>query len=180
MSERGEIRSLALRLGLAAVAMFGFGYALVPLYDVFCEVVGIRPSIEAADATTVVERPEESRTITLELLANTGNGAPWEFRPVADTLEVRTGMMQETEYLAHNLSPRALDAVATPDVRPVEAGRYFRKIECFCFTDQHFEAGELRNLGVRFYVDPELPAHIDRITLAYTIFEKPSVAQAAN
>jgi cytochrome c oxidase assembly protein subunit 11 len=167
---------MAVRLGIAAVAMFGFGFALVPLYDVFCEVVGIRAPIEAMAATDIVEQPEASRAITLELLANTGNSAPWEFRPIADSIEVQTGLLQDTEYFAQNLSGRALSAVATPDIRPIEAAKYFRKIECFCFTEQAFAAGEGRSLAVKFYVDPDLPAHIDRITLAYTLYENPAVA----
>lgn len=168
--------AMAVRLGVAAVCMFGFGFALVPLYDVFCEVVGIRTTIETSTAEALVERPAESRTVTLELLANTGNSAPWEFRPVADTIEVQTGLLQDTEYFAQNLSGRALTAVATPDVRPIEAAQYFRKIECFCFTEQAFAVDESRSLPVKFYVDPDLPAHIDRITLAYTLFENPAVA----
>lgn len=165
-------RSLAIRLGIAAVCMFGFGFALVPLYDVFCEVIGIRIPLEASAAAEIVERPEASRTIKLELLASTGNSAPWEFGPVQDSLEVQTGIIQNTEYFAKNLAPRAINGVATPDVRPAEAGRYFKKIECFCFSEQQFAEGEERNLAVRFYIDPELPAHIDTITLAYTLFEK--------
>ncbi len=177
--QHNETRSLAMRLGMAAVCMFGFGFALVPLYDVFCEVVGIRTAIEANAEDTIVERPEASRTIRLELLASTGNSAPWEFSPVSDTLEVSTGLIQETEFYAKNLAPRGITGTATPDVRPAEAGRYFKKIECFCFTEQSFAEGEARNMPVRFYIDPDLPAHIDTITLAYTLYEKPS-AVASN
>lgn len=168
--------NLALRLSFAAVCMFGFGFAMVPLYDVFCEVVGIRAPIAAIDSGDVHEQPERSRTITLELLANTGNSAPWEFRPVQDRIQVQTGLIQNTEYTARSLSAFSLQGVATPDVRPVEAARYFRKIECFCFTEQDFAVGEERNLAVIFYVDPDLPAHIDTITLSYTLFEKPRMA----
>ena len=169
--------NLALRLGLAAVCMFGFGFALVPLYDIFCEVTGIRAPIEASDAAAITEQPESSRSITLELLASTGNSAPWEFGPVNDRIEVQTGLIQNTEYVARNLAPRDIAGVATPDVRPAEAARYFKKIECFCFTEQNFAAGEERMLPVRFYIEPDLPAHIDTITLAYTLFEQqPQVA----
>ncbi len=172
--------NLALRLALAAVCMFGFGFALVPLYDIFCEVTGIRAPIEATNAAEITEQPEASRAITLELLASTGNSAPWDFGPVNDRIEVQTGLIQDTEYVARNLAPRALAGVATPDVQPAEAARYFKKIECFCFTEQNFAVGEERTLPVRFYIDPDLPAHIDTITLAYTLFEKqPQVASSA-
>ena len=167
-----SVGNLAFRLGLAAVCMFGFGFALVPLYDIFCEVTGIRSPIEASAETDITESRENSRTITLELLASTGNSAPWEFGPVSDRIEVDTGLIQDTEYYARNLTPRALEGIATPDVRPAEAARYFKKIECFCFTEQSFAAGEERLLPVRFYIDPNLPEHIDTITLAYTLYEK--------
>jgi len=169
-------KSLVIRLGLTACAMFAFGFALVPLYDIFCEITGIRYPVEASAAASITEKPELSRTITLELLANTNNGAPWEFYPLSDTIEVQTGRMQDTEFYAHNLRASAIKGVATPDIRPAEAGKYFRKVECFCFDEQDFEAGEARNLGVRFYVDPDLPEHIDTITLSYTLFEKKSLA----
>ena len=164
---------LPARLAFAAVAMFGFGFALVPLYDIFCEVTGIRSPIVANDESTIVEKPEASRSIRLEMLANTNGGAPWDFHPQADTLEVKTGLMQEIDYIALNLSDEQLTAVATPDVRPAEAGKYFKKIECFCFNEQEFAGNEEKTMGVRFYIEPDLPAHIDTITLAYTLYEKP-------
>ncbi|NND53693.1 MAG: cytochrome c oxidase assembly protein [Gammaproteobacteria bacterium] len=172
-------RNLALRLGGAAVLMFGFGFALVPLYDIFCEVTGIRFELRASDEARITEQPALSRAVTLELLASTGNGAPWEFRPVADSIEVQTGLMQETAYFAKNLSGRDIVGTATPDVAPREAGRYLKKVECFCFTEQPFAEGEARNMPVRFYIEPDLPAHIDTITLAYTFHEKPSAADNA-
>jgi len=172
--------NLALRLGSAAVVMFGFGFALVPLYDIFCEVVGIRVSIDATAAESITEVRNTNRTVKLELLANTSQGTPWAFEPSADTINVATGQLLETTYLARNLSVNELTAVATPDVRPAEAGKYFKKIECFCFEEQNFSAGEERELLIRFFVDPELPAHIDRITLAYTLFEKPNLAAVSN
>lgn len=178
---QSSIGSLAIRLGLAAVCMFGFGFALVPLYDIFCEVTGIRSPIEARAETEVHESLENSRTITLELLGSTGNSAPWEFGPVNDRIEVQTGLIQNIDYYAQNLAPRAIDGVATPDVRPAEAARYFKKIECFCFSEQSFAAGEKRMLPVRFFIDPDLPQHIDTITLAYTLYEKQSpLASSSN
>jgi cytochrome c oxidase assembly protein subunit 11 len=132
----------------------------------------------ASDAASITELKDVavSRDIKLLLLANTQAGAPLEFHPLHDTIDVTTGRIQETQFYAHNLSTAALTGVATPDIRPAEAARYIRKLECFCFNDQSFAAGEARELKVRFYVDPELPAHIDNITLSYTLFEKQQVA----
>jgi len=169
---------LVTRLALTSCAMFLFGFALVPLYDIFCEITGIRIPIEASAAETITEStdPAVSRDIKLLLLASTQAGAPLEFQPLNDIIDVSTGRIQETQFIARNLSKSAVTGIATPDIRPAEAGRYIRKIECFCFNDQLFAAGEERKLNVRFYVDPELPAHIDNITLAYTLFEKQQVA----
>jgi cytochrome c oxidase assembly protein subunit 11 len=168
--------SLVIRLSLAACGMFAFGFALVPLYDIFCEVTGIRVPIVASDVTSIREQPELSRTITLELLANTNNSAPWEFRPHSDKIAVETGIMQTTEFYARNLSGKPILGVATPDIRPAEAGKYFRKVECFCFNEQQFATDEARDLSVRFFVEPDLPDHIDTITLSYTLFAKQTVA----
>jgi cytochrome c oxidase assembly protein subunit 11 len=168
-------RNLGTRLAIAAAAMFAFGFALVPLYDIFCEITGIRIPIEAADIADITEQPEASRSVTLLLIANTNNNAPWEFHPVNDSVVVQTGLLQDTEFYARNLSNMALDGIATPDVRPAEAGKYLQKVECFCFSEQHFEAGEERWLPVRFFIKPELPAHIDTITLSYTLFAKQKV-----
>jgi cytochrome c oxidase assembly protein subunit 11 len=172
-AKKNRTVSLPARLGLAAVAMFAFGFALIPLYDIFCEVTGIRSPIVATDAAAIKEQPEQSRTIRLEMLANTNGAAPWEFQPENDSLQVKTGLMQEIDYIAVNLTGEQLTAVATPDIRPAEAAKYFKKIECFCFNEQEFTANEEKTMGVRFYIEPDLPAHIDTITLAYTLYEKP-------
>ena len=171
--QKSATTSMAINLALTTVAMFAFGFALVPLYDIFCEVIGIRSPIEVREASTITEQPALSRNIKLVLLASTNNGAPWDFHPVKDTLEVQTGLMQNIEYVAHNLSGAPITGIATPDIRPSEAAKYFRKIECFCFNEQKFATDEERNMAVRFFIEPDLPAHIDTITLAYTLFTKP-------
>jgi cytochrome c oxidase assembly protein subunit 11 len=173
-AKKNRTLSLPARLGLAALAMFGFGFALVPLYDIFCEVTGIRSPIVVSDAASITEQPEQSRTIRLEMLASTNGSAPWEFHPENDSLQVKTGLMQEIDYIALNLTDARLTAVATPDIQPAEAAKYFKKIECFCFNEQEFAANEEKSMGVRFYIEPDLPAYIDTITLAYTLYEKPA------
>jgi cytochrome c oxidase assembly protein subunit 11 len=180
MTDNGHSKNhkgLVARLALASGAMFAFGFALVPLYEVFCEVTGIRIPIEASDAAEIRESAVASRDVKLVLLATTQTGAPLEFHPLKDTISVATGRIEETQFVARNLTQSALTGIATPDIRPAEAARYIRKIECFCFNDQPFAAGEERELNVKFYVDPELPAYIDTITLAYTLFEKQQLAK---
>jgi len=169
-------KPLALRLVIIAVAMFGFGFLLVPLYDVFCAVTGIRTTIEQTAEADLSESDAMPRTITVEMVANRNNSAPWEFRPDEFKKQVDTGTLYETTYYAKNLKAQALTATATPDIRPVEAAKYFKKIECFCFSKQDFEANEIKHMPIRFVVDKDLPEHIDTITLSYTLYAQTEVA----
>ena len=162
-------RILSVKLGIIAVAMFGFGFALVPIYSVFCEITGFGGRT-ASTAETVVEHPVAGRSVRLEFVASVDRGAPFEFRPTESSMEVEPGRLYETAYFARNLQSVAIVGQAVPSVAPGRAAEYFRKIECFCFTEQGFEPGEGRELGVTFMVDPELPARIDTLTLSYAMF----------
>jgi len=175
-SENPQTKSLVARLLIIAVAMFGFGFLLVPLYDIFCAVTGIRTTIEQASESELTESDALARTITVEMIANRNNSAPWKFGPNEAKKSVDTGTMYETTYFAENLTAKALTATASPDIRPVEAAKYFKKIECFCFTKQEFEANEIKNMPIRFVVSKDLPEHIDTITLSYTLYAQPKVA----
>lgn len=168
----GRHRGLVARLLLMTAASFAFGFALVPLYDVFCEITGIGsrerlrgPAIAQASA------PDPARTVTVEFTASVPGGAAWQLQPLTATLAVHPGQLYEARFLATNLAPRAATAVAVPGVSPARALRHFRKTECFCFAPQSFAAGEQRELSVRFLVDRELPAAVDRLTLAYTFYD---------
>ncbi|HEU5468819.1 MAG TPA: cytochrome c oxidase assembly protein [Steroidobacteraceae bacterium] len=164
-------RSLALRLVLMAAGSFAFGFALVPLYDVFCEVTGIGSRQQLTRAGTADgQAPVADRTVTVEFTASVPAGG-WEFEPVAATMEVQPGRLYETHYRARSLASAATTGQAVPSVSPMRAARYFVKTECFCFTPQHFAAGEERELAVRFVVDRELPPGIDRLTLSYAFYD---------
>jgi len=169
---------LALRLAIIAVAMFGFGFLLVPLYDIFCEITGIRAPIEQTALSEIEESDAVSRPVVIEMIANRNNSAPYEFYPNEVKKTVETGQMYETTYHAVNLTNKHLTATAAPDVRPVEAGKYFKKIECFCFTEQEFGPEEVKDMPVLFVVSKDLPEHIDRITLSYTLYATDKVASA--
>jgi cytochrome c oxidase assembly protein subunit 11 len=160
-----------------AVAMFGFGFLLVPLYDVFCEVTGLNGKT-SGEAAVIVERPDVNRTVKIEFTGSLNQNAPWEFSPAVASMEVHPGKLYAANYVARNLLERDALATAVPSVVPGQAARYFLKTECFCFTDQPFEAGEEKDMPVRFIVDPDLPAHIDTVTLSYTFFEKKLAASA--
>ncbi|GMR17141.1 MAG: cytochrome c oxidase assembly protein [Gammaproteobacteria bacterium] len=163
-------RSLALRLLLMAAAMFVFGFALVPLYDAFCEVTGLGGKTNRT-AAVVEEAPDLERTVRLEFVTTVNEYAPWEFRAAVSDMSIHPGKLYQATFIARNLSDRQKLAQAVPSVAPQQAAKYLRKIECFCFTTQEFAANEQRELPVRFIIDPELPDYVDTITLSYTFFD---------
>jgi cytochrome c oxidase assembly protein subunit 11 len=160
---------LSFKLVLIAAAMFGFGFALAPIYDVFCDITGFGGRTSAT-AESVVESPVADRSVRLEFIASVNRAAPFEFRPTQSSIEVEPGRLYQTAYFARNLRSEPSVAQAVPSVAPGLAAQYLKKIECFCFTEQSFGAGEGREMGVTFMVDPELPAHIDTLTLSYALF----------
>jgi len=171
-------RRLVLQLGGITVAAFGFGFALVPLYDVLCSITGYGNKKQLNEAALVTERPDEKRTVTVDFLAMVPSVGSWEFRPEQRSIEVHPGQLYTAMFFAKNLTGRDTVAQAVPDVAPTKVSAYFRKTECFCFTPQHFAVGEARDMPVRFFIDPSLPANVDRITLAYTFYD--STALSAN
>ncbi|MEM7540124.1 MAG: cytochrome c oxidase assembly protein [Pseudomonadota bacterium] len=178
MNHQARNRKLAAKLFVATLAMFGFGYALVPLYDVFCEVTGLNgktgrlTSAEAAAMTV-----DESREITVEFVTNVSSDLPWQFGPVEARVVVRPGAATTVQFEAYNEAAYPIIGHAVPSVAPNTASRYFNKTECFCFTQQTLEPGERRVMPVRFVVTPDLPDHIRTLTLAYTFFEAPETAE---
>ncbi len=164
------------RLLLLAVAMFGFGYLLVPLYSVFCELTGFggKPNETAA---TVVENIDENRLVKVEFVTTVNEYAPWEFSAAVADMEVHPGKLYKATFRARNLSHETKVAQAVPSIVPVQAAKYFRKTECFCFTQQAFSPDEARDLEVQFIVDSNLPSYVDTVTLSYTFFDTARLAQ---
>jgi cytochrome c oxidase assembly protein subunit 11 len=173
----GGIRVMVLKLVALTAAMFGFGFLLVPLYEVFCDITGLggRTSNEAAQVTAA---PDTTREIRVEFVASVNAHGPWEFRPEVTSMTVHPGQMYTTTYWARNL--RELDVVghAVPSVAPGSAARYFMKTECFCFTEQQFAPLEGRDMPVIFIIDPDLPPHVNTVTLSYTFFDRAGLAAA--
>ena len=162
-------RELGLKLAALTAGMFFFGFALVPLYDIFCDLTGLGG--RTADAPMQAEeRVDAARTVRVEFVASVGAAAPWEFRPISSSMRIHPGEIREATFHARNLTQQSLSGQAVPSVAPGLAARYLKKIECFCFTRQAFEGGESRNMGVSFMLDPALPAHIDTLTLSYALF----------
>jgi cytochrome c oxidase assembly protein subunit 11 len=167
------------RLGIVALLMFGFGFALVPLYDVFCEITGIngktgRIELEQALTTEV----DEDRLVTVEFLGRANSDLPWEFRPLVRRVKVHPGEVTEVHYFARNTTDHAIIGRATPSLAPGQAAKYFSKTECFCFTEQTLEAGEAKEMPIRFVVDPALPEEVRTVSLSYTFYQAKDSAPA--
>lgn len=168
--------SLALRLLVMAMAMFAFGFlVLPPLYDAFCEVTGLGGKTNRT-AAVVAESPAHGRSVKLEFVTAVNAYAPWEFHAGSDGMEITPGALYDTTFIARNLADRSKIAQAVPSVAPQQAAKYFKKLECFCFTTQEFAAGEVKEMPVRFIVASDLPEHIDTITLSYTFFDTERVS----
>jgi len=171
-----DARSLALRLLLMAIAMFGFGFLMVPLYSVFCEVTGFGGKTNTV-AAVVQATAGDDRVIDLEFDTTVNQYAPWEFDSTVDSMSIHPGVIYTATFTARNLADRHMTAQAVPSIAPGEAAKYFKKLECFCFTTQEFEAHEYRVMPVRFIVQQEIPDYIETITLSYTFFDTARVAQ---
>jgi len=166
-------RSLMLRLMLFALGSFGFGFALVPLYDVVCEVTGFgstRQLTTRAEASTA-PAIDMTRSVHVEFVTDAPGVGNWDFQPVARSIDVHPGKLYTVYFRAHNLSGRATTAQAIPNIAPGKAAAYFRKTECFCFAPQHFNVDEERNMPVRFFIDRALPSYVTEVTLSYTFYD---------
>jgi cytochrome c oxidase assembly protein subunit 11 len=163
---------LVRQLSLFAAGSFAFGFALVPLYDVICNVTGYGDRRQLSEAASVVEAPDENRTVTIEFISTAPTVGDWDFRPAAP-IEVHPGRLYEVKFHARNLRAQPVTAMAIPSIAPTHATQFFRKTECFCFAPQPFAAEQERELTVRFIVDPKLPASIDRLTLGYAMYDAP-------
>lgn len=157
------------KLLIFSVFMFGFGYALVPLYKKFCEVTGIY-ELERPDSLTRNTEVDNTRVIDLLLDTNI-RGLSWKFRPLQNSVQVHPGKLTEVMYEVSNESDSLEVGQAIPSYTPKNLERYLKKIECFCFTKQELQGGEVRQLPVRFLIDPDVPADMHAATISYTFFK---------
>lgn len=157
--------------------MFGFGYALVPFYKKICEVTGLN-QLQKADEVTNTQ-VDASRTVLLEFDGNLRNELPWKFRPVSRSMKVHPGQLVQVVYEVRNESDDAVSGQAIPSYGPQVAGRYFRKLDCFCFSKQELKPREVRQMPVVFVIEPGLPADVNTITLSYTFFRVEGPSKAA-
>ena len=168
MSGKGRT---ALFLVLLVFGMTGLAFASVPLYRLFCQVTGINGTTQRADAAPGAVEGQ----VSVRFDANTSPALPWRFGPVEGKVRIAPGARTQVMYRATNLTARATAGTATFNVSPALAGKYFSKIECFCFSEQVLKGGESIDMPVTFFVDPKLRTdpdtrHIDEITLSYTFY----------
>lgn len=171
MQESQNDMRLVMRLLGVVVGMFAFGFALVPLYDVFCEITGANGKTAGLYTVTEVLQVDEERVVTIQFLTHNNAGMPWEFRPVKRMLKVHPGELNSTEFYVRNSSNRTMMAQAVPSVSPFHAAEYLHKTECFCFDQQVLAQGESLDMPLRFIIDPGLPKDVHTLTLSYTLFD---------
>jgi len=156
------------KLLVVACAMFAFGFALVPFYKKICEVTGINSVVRADEIENT--QVDAARWVTVEFDSNL-RGLPWDFRALETSVRIHPGELNTVEFEIANHSTRPVTGQAIPSYGPQVAVRWCKKLECFCFQQQTFEAGETRRMPVTFLIDPALPASVNTITLSYTFFE---------
>lgn len=157
-------------MALLTLGMFGFGFALVPLYDVFCEITGLNGKT-GGPYEAVPVAVDTSRTVKVQFLATNNENMPWEFKPMQTEVVVHPGQQTKISFLARNNTGRDMIGQAVPSLVPIKAVDYFHKIECFCFNHQPLKAGESAELALLFTVDQDVPKLVNTITLSYTLFD---------
>ena len=176
---KGLNRTMLGKLVVIAVLMFGFGYALIPVYKQICEVMGVNV-LTQKDGTVEFDKNtqvDKTRTITVDFDGNAQG--PWRFRPVVNSMQVHPGELATVMYEVVNTQARTVNAQAIPSYTPQSATPHFKKVECFCFKQQTLKPNEARQMPVVFFIDPALPKEVKTITLSYTFFEIAGLTQAA-
>lgn len=170
-------RTMLRKLLVVAALMFGFGWALIPLYRSICELTGINILTDKdADAARKAASTQVDMTRTVVIEFDTNKQGPWRFKPEVGHLEVHPGELVHVDFDLVNLEDRAMAGQAIASYAPLQSARFFNKIECFCFKQQALAAGETRRFPVVFVIDPQLPRDVAQITLSYTFFEVPGAA----
>ena len=166
------------RLVLIVVGMFGFGFALVPLYNVFCDLTGLNGKTSGSAAVIESIEVDKSREIKVEFLTMLNEDMPWKFEALQDSVKVYPGQPMKVDFIARNMTDKDMTGQAIPSVTPGLAAKYFQKTECFCFTEQVLKAGEEKVMPLLFIVDPSISEDMHEITLSYTFFIKPGTEGA--
>ncbi len=177
-AEQGDLgkknRKTMFLLSMIVVGMFGFGFAMVPLYRLVCDATGIGISGSSGTGRALdasVLEVDEDRWVTIQFDTTLNENLQWEFQPKVKMLKVHPGQSYEVSYFARNKTDKQIVAQAVPGITPWQASTFFNKTECFCFTQQTLEAGEGKDMPLKFVVDPALPEDIKILTLSYTFMD---------
>jgi cytochrome c oxidase assembly protein subunit 11 len=168
--------NIVVKLVIIAVVMFGFGYALVPLYEAFCRITGFGGKTDIIEEAAAMNAVQSDRDIEVTFTSHTNSELPWEFKPITRGMDVKIGQVQEAVFYVKNYSDRPITGMATFNVTPPRAGFHFKKTECFCFTKQLLQSGEEQEMKVRFMLDSDLPEDVHELTLSYTFFDNSKYA----
>ncbi|TNC81419.1 MAG: cytochrome c oxidase assembly protein [Oleiphilus sp.] len=182
MAQEKSHNKTVYKLLFAVIGMFAFGFALVPLYDVFCEITGINGKTQGRYEVTdaKVLEVDESREVRVQFITHNNENMPWEFRPVVAEIKVHPGELTSVDFYAKNTTSRTMTAQAVPSLSPSRGVDYFHKTECFCFNQQKLEAQEEVLMPLRFVVDKALPDELKVLTLSYTLFDQKNPDQASS
>lgn len=164
-------KSIVTKLAIVSVCMFGFGYVLVPLYDVFCDLTGLRFTQDSNQLVSQEIVEDVSRLVTVEFDVTMNESMPWKVRPAVSKLQVHPGRVYTTNYIAKNTTQSAMVGQAVPSITPYVANRHLVKTECFCFENQPIEAGKEVEMALSFMINPKLPEDVKVVTLSYTFFD---------
>jgi len=171
MNTQKAVKILSLKILLVVIGMFGFGFALVPIYDVFCDITGLNGKTENEAYIPIDQLVDTSREVTIQFVTTNNDQMVWEFKPEVFTLKAHPGEEILTTFYAKNPTNESMVGQAIPNVSPGRAAVYFHKTECFCFEKQKLDGGETIIMPVKFIVDRDLPDNVNTITLSYTLFD---------
>ena len=185
INQQAKNKKIVWILAFAAISMFGFGFALAPLYQFICSVTGFNNIGGAYDgrisAAEYADIKLAKREVTIQFDSTLSSGLDWEFKPTTKMLKVKLGQVSQTNYSVTNAFNYEVITQAVPSVTPWQAGQYIKKVECFCFEQQTLAAGEHKDMPLVFVIDPDLPKEINTITLSYTLMNvKPEKRVAMN
>ncbi len=177
MSAKPSHHRIIVITGIVAVIMFGFCFAMVPLYNLLCQRIGINTSIAGAKLITpatsreLSQQVDLSRDITVQFTTTNHNGMPWDFYPQVKSVHVHPGETTKVLFIAKNPTANNMIAQAIPSMTPPQAVQHFHKVQCFCFDQQPLKAGEHQEMAMVFQIDKQLPKDIHVLTLAYTLYD---------
>jgi len=163
-------KRLAIKLGAMAIGALAFGFALVPLYNVFCEATGLNGKTNAESASPAAVKVDKSRWVTVQFTGTVMPGLSWEFHPQQASMRVHPGEIVRVSYYAKNSTNQTIVGQAVPSVTPGQAAQHFVKLDCFCFKQQALEPGAEKEMGLTFIISPELSKEVGTVTLSYAFF----------